>query len=53
LPFAGEKNFEGMYVAFAEALQNGGSDVLPTGEDGRIVTHIARTATEQAMAARR
>lgn len=52
LPFAGEKNFEGMYVAFAEALEKGGSDVLPTGEDGRIATHIARTATEQVMAAR-
>ncbi|MBT4141328.1 MAG: Gfo/Idh/MocA family oxidoreductase [Candidatus Latescibacteria bacterium] len=53
LPFAGEKNFKGMYDAFSEALQTGGSDVLPTGEDGRIATHIARTATEQAMAARR
>lgn len=52
LPFAGEKNFAGMYVAFAEALKKGGSDVLPTGEDGRIATHIARTATEQVMAAR-
>lgn len=52
LPFAGEKNFAGMYVAFAEALEKGGSDVLPTGEDGRIATHIARTATEQAMASR-
>jgi len=53
LPFAGEKNFAGMYEAFAEALQKGESDVLPTGEDGRIATHIARTATEQAMATRK
>lgn len=53
LPFAGEKNFAGMYVAFAEALEKGGSDVLPTGEDGRIATYIARTATEQAIAARK
>ena len=47
LPFSGEKNFAGMYEAFSDALQKGDSDVLPTGEDGRIATHIARTATEQ------
>jgi predicted dehydrogenase len=53
LPFAGEKNFEGMYLAFAEALISGQSSVLPTGEDGRIATHIARTATERVMAGRK
>lgn len=52
LPFAGEKNFAGMYEAFSEALKTGSSDVLPTGEDGRIATQIARMATEQVMAKR-
>lgn len=53
LPFAGEKNFPGMYIAFEEALETGQSTILPTGRDGLIATHIARQATEQAIATRK
>jgi predicted dehydrogenase len=52
LPTAPEKNFAGMYVAFAEALARGGSDVLPTGRDGLEATRLARGATDAVMAAR-
>jgi len=51
-PFASEKNFAGMYVAFAEALEKGGSDVLPTSHDGLMATRIARSAVESVMAGR-
>ena len=50
-PFAAEKNFVGMYQAFVEALATGHSDTLPTAYDGLMATRIARTATEQAIAA--
>lgn len=53
LPFAPEKNFEGMYVAFVRALATGEPGDLPTAQDGIIATRIARTATEQAMQARK
>ena len=42
-----EKNFEGMYRAFAQALNSGQMGPLPTGEDGLQVTKLAREATEQ------
>jgi len=52
LPAAGEKNFEGMYAAFARALVRGSSQELPSGGDGLAATRIAREATEQVMARR-
>ncbi len=44
-----EKNFAGMYAAFARALETREESDLPTGEDGLIALRIAREATEQAM----
>lgn len=48
-----EKNFAGMYAAFARALETGQPSGLATGEDGLIALRIARSATEQAIADRR
>lgn len=45
-PFAREKNFQGMYNAFAVALEKGKIGDMPTGTDGLIATRIARKATE-------
>jgi predicted dehydrogenase len=50
LPFSPEKNFAGMYQAFAEALVTGHSDTLPTAEDGLVAARISRTATDQLVA---
>ena len=47
LAFGREKNFLGMYVAFALALESGDPGDLPTGQDGLIASHIAHAATEQ------
>ena len=44
-----EKNFAGMYAAFAHALETGERGDLPTGQDGLVATQIARRATEEAM----
>jgi predicted dehydrogenase len=52
LPSGGEKNFDGMYAAFARALRQGGSDELPSGEDGLAATRIAREATEHVISQR-
>ena len=52
LPFAPEKNFAGMYVAFADALARGYSDSLPTPHDGLMATQISRGATEAVLAGR-
>ncbi|SDM81053.1 Predicted dehydrogenase [Paenibacillus sp. yr247] len=52
-PFAREKNFPGMYEAFAEALETGKTGDMPTGLDGLIATRIARTATEELVRRRR
>ncbi len=52
LPWHDEKNFAGMYAAFARALETGNPGELPTGEDGLIALRIARAATEQAIADR-
>ena len=49
---ASEKNFPGMYRAFAEALKNSGPGDFPTGRDGLIATQIARRATDQVIADR-
>lgn len=47
-----EKNFGGMYHAFAHALETGDRGALPSGQDGLIATRIARQATEEVIAAR-
>jgi len=52
LECTGAKNFDDMYAAFARALEQGGSDEMPTGEDGLTATRITRTATEKAIARR-
>jgi predicted dehydrogenase len=52
LPGASEKNFEGLYAAFARALETGDASDLPTGHDGLRATQIARRATESVIAHR-
>jgi predicted dehydrogenase len=52
LPFAGEKNFRGMYEAFVAALETGKPGDLPTAHDGVMATRIACGATAQAIRAR-
>jgi len=52
LPGASEKNFEGLYEAFARALESGDASELPTGRDGMRATQIARDATEAVIAHR-
>jgi predicted dehydrogenase len=51
-PFAGEKNFAGMYDAFVTALETGTLGDLPSGHDGLQATHLARAATEELMRVR-
>ncbi|CAG7623622.1 Inositol 2-dehydrogenase/D-chiro-inositol 3-dehydrogenase [Paenibacillus solanacearum] len=51
-PFAKEKNFSGMYEAFAGAIRSGLPGDVPTGSDGLIATRIARTATEELIGRR-
>ncbi|HOZ50155.1 MAG TPA: Gfo/Idh/MocA family oxidoreductase [Candidatus Hydrogenedentes bacterium] len=50
--FAGGKNFVGLYQEFARAVETGEPGNMPTAEDGRIATRIARTATDHAIANR-
>ena len=52
LEFHDVKNFAGMYEAFAQALVDGGSDVLPTGNDGLVAARISREATDALIAQR-
>ncbi|MBN2450901.1 MAG: Gfo/Idh/MocA family oxidoreductase [Lentisphaeria bacterium] len=52
LTFHGEKNFPGMYEAFAQALETGASEVLPTGSDGLVAARISRQATDALIARR-
>jgi predicted dehydrogenase len=52
LPFHPEKDFVGMYRAFAEALTGSNSHNLSTAADGLAATRLARSATAQAMASR-
>jgi predicted dehydrogenase len=47
-----EKNFEGMYAAFAEALTTGQAGNLPTGRDGMIASRIATDTTQALIAGR-
>lgn len=46
LGYAPEKNFDGMYKAFAQFLKTGNPGDLPTADDGLAATQIARTATD-------
>jgi predicted dehydrogenase len=52
LNFTEEKNFTGMYEAFAQAVQTGKPGDLCTARDGEIVTGIALETTAQAMRGR-
>lgn len=52
LKHTGEKNFAGMYDAFAKALATGQAGDLCTGFEAQQVTDIARTATDQIIAER-
>ena len=47
LEFASEKNFAGLYDAFADALETGRPGDLPIGEDGLAATVLSRGATVQ------
>ncbi len=51
-PSSGEKNFDGMYVAFHEALSKGDFSTLPLAEDGLIATKWARDATDRVIETR-
>jgi predicted dehydrogenase len=53
MPFAPEKNFSALYEHFRDALEQGGSDVLPTGLDGLMAAKISREATDELMAQHR
>lgn len=53
LDFYPEKEFLGLYDAFAAALRDGHSELLTSAESGQRVTEIAREATNQAIAHRR
>lgn len=53
MPGSSEKNFTGMYHAWARALRTGDFGELPTGRDGMVATRIARTATEECVRLRR
>ncbi len=49
LPPGHEKNFEGMYTAFARALATGRLGLLASAQDGQITTRLALTGTRQAI----
>ena len=51
--FSPEKNFAALYVHYRDALEQGGSDLLPTGLDGLMAAKISREATDRLMAAHR
>ena len=44
-----EKNFPLMYQHFSNFLHTGNAGALPSAHDGFIATHIARSATDQAI----
>jgi predicted dehydrogenase len=50
MPFSPEKNFAGMYQAYAEALETGVSETLPTAYDGLVAARISRWATDSLIA---
>ena len=49
LDWSYEKNFEGMYREWQNALETGDMRDMPSGKDGLIATRIARTATDEVM----
>jgi len=49
LPYHGEKNFHGMYAAFADAIRTGQPGPLATAQDGLIATRIATAGVAQVM----
>lgn len=51
-PGASEKNFPGMYEAFAQVLATGDPGEFPSGRDGLIATQIAQRATDAVIAGR-
>lgn len=51
--FHEEKSFEGLYAAWARALETGQSDLLTGAAEGMRVTEIARKATNAAIKSRR
>ncbi|MBC7807428.1 MAG: Gfo/Idh/MocA family oxidoreductase [Akkermansiaceae bacterium] len=53
MPGSSEKNFVGMYHAWARALRTGDFSGLPNGRDGMVATRTARTATEECIARHR
>jgi predicted dehydrogenase len=52
LPFAPEKNFAGLYAAFARAMDTRELGPLPSAQDGIAADLIARSAVEQLVAQR-
>lgn len=52
LDYHHEKDFAGMYRAYAQALETGTAGNLPTAAEGLRVTDLAVNVTEQAMASR-
>ena len=48
--FSPEKNFAALYVHYRDALEQGGSDLLPTGLDGLMAAKISRESVERLMA---
>lgn len=49
---ASEKNFPGMYDAFAHAIETRDASGLPSAKDGIVATRVARQATEKAISLR-
>lgn len=49
VPGSSEKNFPGMYDAFAAAIKSGDPSALPTANDGLIATRLARSATNEVI----
>lgn len=45
--FAPEKNFAAMYELYRDALEQGASELLPTGWDGLVAAKISREASEE------
>ena len=50
--YSPEKNFKALYVHYRDALEQGGSELLPTGVDGLMAVKISRQAVDRLMASR-
>jgi predicted dehydrogenase len=53
LPWHPEKSFVGMYEEFAQALESGESQQMPTARDGIMASRIAQAATKEATQTRK